>query len=58
MGYMIFGSNMQERAGMGPKETIKLCRQIFEGGKIDAVNVDPRTREVQSTTKTPSSTWS
>lgn len=51
MVHMIFGSNMQEKAGMGLEETIKLCRQIFEGKEIDAGNVDQRSPEYEAQLK-------
>ncbi|XMA10342.1 hypothetical protein WAI453_003133 [Rhynchosporium graminicola] len=45
MAHLVFGSNMQERAGMGLDETIKLCREVFEGKNIDPTEISPRSPE-------------
>lgn len=47
MAHLIFGSNMQERAGMGYDETYKLCLEVFNGNDIDPADIDPRSEEYQ-----------
>ncbi|KAH7418462.1 fido domain-containing protein [Cadophora sp. MPI-SDFR-AT-0126] len=38
MAHLIFGSNMQEKAGMGLDQTIKLCHRVFAGEDVDPEN--------------------
>ncbi|PVH87059.1 Fic-domain-containing protein [Cadophora sp. DSE1049] len=42
MAHLIFGSNMQEKAGMGLDQTIKLCHRVFAGEDVDPEDCDPR----------------
>lgn len=45
MAHLVFGSNMQERAGQSLDITIKICREIFMGRAVDPSAIDPRTPE-------------
>lgn len=39
LGFVIFGSNNIERAGLGLEETIIICEQVFKGQSIDPENI-------------------
>lgn len=47
MGHAIFGSNMQERAGLGLEDTIRICLKIFRGGRVLANEIDEKSEEYQ-----------
>ena len=47
MANMIFGSNMQEQAGLGHDETARICIRIFDGEDVQASDIDVRTRQYQ-----------
>lgn len=48
IAHAIFGSNMQEKAGMGLDETIKLCRRTLAGEEIDPHDIGKRSPEYEA----------
>ncbi|KAL2065449.1 hypothetical protein VTL71DRAFT_3119 [Oculimacula yallundae] len=51
MAHMVYGSNMQEKAGMGLDETINLCRRVFAGENIDPNGIEERSSEYEAQLK-------
>ena len=45
MAHAIFGSNMQERAGLQLDATYKMCMNIFDSGEIDPNDMEERSAE-------------
>ena len=42
---VIYGSNMQENAGLDYPETKRLCMQVFAGEHVDSAAIEPRSPE-------------